>query len=255
LNGPLWFHRKLKSSCTFHLSILRCLLLFTLYFHQPMDSHNSAGKTVADRCKIRHGEPTEEMASPTRDSIIELALLSAVDAAPAALPQAVEIEEEVVLLFDEFHHRLLRYAISLGIGLQDGEDVIQEVFLSLFRHLRLGRPRSNLRGWIFRVAHHLALKHRNSTQRQQARIASDALWVGAHADPAANPEERFGEAQRQQQLLLVFNALPERDRWCLCLRAEGLRYREIADVLGMSLGAVSNSLARSLERLSHVDER
>jgi RNA polymerase sigma-70 factor, ECF subfamily len=195
------------------------------------------------------------MANLARDSIIEPALLGAVEIARTASAPAIEIENAVIFLFDEFRGRLLRYAISLGIGLQDGEDVIQEVFLSLFRHLRLGRSRSNLRGWIFRVAHHLALKQRNSTQRQQARIASDALWVGAHADPAANPEERFGEAQRQQQLLLVFNALPERDRWCLCLRAEGLRYREIADVLGMSLGAVSNSLARSLERLSHVDER
>jgi RNA polymerase sigma-70 factor (ECF subfamily) len=195
------------------------------------------------------------MSDLTRNSIIEPALLGAVEIPRATGASAIEIEHEVILLFDEFHGRLLRYAISLGIGVQDGEDVIQEVFLSLFRHLRLGRSRSNLRGWVFRVAHHLALKQRNSTQRQQARIAPDALLVESHADPAANPEERLGEAQRQRRLLLVFNGLPERDRWCLCLRAEGLRYREIADVLGMSLGAVSNSLARSLERLARADER
>ncbi|MGC2334004.1 MAG: RNA polymerase sigma factor [Candidatus Acidiferrales bacterium] len=194
------------------------------------------------------------MADLTRDSIIDPALLGAVEIARTASAPAIEIEKEVISLFDEFRGRLLRYAISLGVGVQDGEDVIQEVFLSLFRHLHLGRPRSNLRGWIFRVAHHLALKQRNSTQKQQARIAPDTLPAEGHADPAANPEERFGETQRQQQLLLVFHALPERDRWCLCLRAEGLRYREIADVLGMSLGAVSNSLARSLERLSRADE-
>lgn len=195
------------------------------------------------------------MASATRDSIIELGLLSAVDVAPAAAPQAVEIEREVVLLFDEFRGRLLRYAISLGIGPQDGEDVIQEVFLSLFRHLRLGRSRSNLRGWIFRVAHHLALKQRNSRQRQQARTAAEVLPLETRADSAANPEEQLDAIQQRKRLLLIFSALPERDRWCLCLRAEGLRYREIADVLGMSLGAVSNSLARSLARLARADER
>lgn len=195
------------------------------------------------------------MADLMRDSAIGSALLGAVDGAPAADLSAREIEEEVILLFDEFREKLLRYTISLGIGVQDAEDVTQEVFLSLFRHLRLGRSRSNLRGWIFRVAHHLALKHRNSRQRQQARTAPDNFLIDAQADSAANPEEQLNDERRRRRLALVFLVLPERDRWCLLLRAEGLRYREISGVLGMSLGAVSNSLARSLARLARADER
>jgi RNA polymerase sigma-70 factor (ECF subfamily) len=191
----------------------------------------------------------------THETAIDPALLTSVDTSAHATPSAAEVENEVILLFDEFRGRLLRYAISLGIGPHDGEDVIQEVFLSLFRHLRLGRSRSNLRGWIFRVAHHLALKQRNSRQRQHPRTTTEALPLDAQADSAANPEEQFDEMQRRKRLLLTFNALPERDRCCLSLRAEGLRYREIADVLGMSLGAVSNSLARSLARLARADER
>jgi RNA polymerase sigma-70 factor (ECF subfamily) len=49
--------------------------------------------------------------------------------------------------------------------------------------------------------------------------------------------------------------MPEADRNCLLLRAEGLRYREIADALGMSLGAVSKSIARSFEKLNRADRR
>jgi RNA polymerase sigma-70 factor (ECF subfamily) len=52
------------------------------------------------------------------------------------------------------------------------------------------------------------------------------------------------------RLLAVVRALPERDRQCLFLRAEGLRYREIAEALGMSLGAVAASLSRSLGKLA-----
>ena len=189
----------------------------------------------------------------THETAIDSTLLAAVDGVAPSAPSA-GIEDEVVLLFDEFRGRLLRYAISLGIGPQDGEDVIQEVFLSLFRHLRLGRPRSNLRGWIFRVAHHLALKQRNSPWRRQARTSAEALALEERLDSASNPEEQLDELQRRKRLLLIFNALPERDRCCLSLRAEGLRYREIAGVLGMSLGAVSNSLARSLARLARADE-
>jgi RNA polymerase sigma-70 factor (ECF subfamily) len=43
--------------------------------------------------------------------------------------------------------------------------------------------------------------------------------------------------------------LPEVDRLCVQLRAEGLKYREIAHILGISLGGVANTLARSFHRL------
>jgi RNA polymerase sigma-70 factor (ECF subfamily) len=53
----------------------------------------------------------------------------------------------------------------------------------------------------------------------------------------------------------VANALAEQDRRCLFLRAEGLRYRESAGILGMSLGAVTMSLARTLARLARATDR
>ena len=69
--------------------------------------------------------------------------------------------EEVVCLFDQLRDRLLRYVISFGLSAQDGEDVVQDVFLALFRHLKQGRSRRNLRAWVFRVAHNQALKRRS----------------------------------------------------------------------------------------------
>jgi RNA polymerase sigma-70 factor, ECF subfamily len=166
-----------------------------------------------------------------------------------------EIECEVIGLFDQLRAPLLRYALSLGLSLHDGEEVTQEVFLALFRHLHLGRSRRNLRGWMFRVAHNLALKRRIANQRSQVEMDSDRTLAENQLDLSPNPEEQVVSAQRQKRLLAVLNALPEQDRCCLQLRAEGLRYREIARVVGMSLGAVSISLTRSLGRLMCADER
>jgi len=73
-------------------------------------------------------------------------------------------------------------------------------------------------------------------------------------DADLNPEEQVLSNQRQRRLLAVVLALPEQDRLCFSLRAEGLRYREIAEVLGISLGSVSVSLTRSLARLMRADE-
>ena len=170
----------------------------------------------------------------------------------ASTKRSSPLEQEVTGLFDQFRSPLLRYVLSFGLSVCDGEEVIQEVFLSLFRHLQQGRSRENLRGWMFRVAHNLALKQRHTRSPEVSACPEEAL-LRRHAAPDPTPEEALAAKQRQERLLAVVQALPERDRWCLQLRAEGLRYRDISGVLGMSLGAVSLSLVRSLARLSRAD--
>ncbi len=174
----------------------------------------------------------------------------------AALPEKPsEIQREVIDLFDRFRDPLLRYVFSFGISVHDAEEIAQEVFLSLFRHLQLGRSRKNLRGWIFRVGHNLALKQRYANKLSLGRVVCDSGFASQQSDPAPSPEEHLSFAQRQRHLLAVVDALPETDQNCLRLRAEGLRYREIAAVLGISLGSVSLSLSRSLARLARADRR
>jgi RNA polymerase sigma-70 factor (ECF subfamily) len=172
-------------------------------------------------------------------------------AASTKAAQDAALEKDVVLLFDLWRAPLLGYISTLRLAIEDGEEVVQEVFLALFQHLRSGRSRENLRGWVFRVGHNLALKRRAALQRpflQQPDGALDEV-----RDAAPNPEQMLAMKQRQARLLAVVSALPDQDRCCLHLRAEGFRYREIAEVLGISLGSVALSLGRSLERLRHAD--
>src|SRR3984957_13292740 len=164
------------------------------------------------------------MASDAPNAAARLVLLGAIDAALPASPAGDE--DEIIELFDHLRDGLLRYVISLGLGVHDAEDVIQEVFLSLFRHLRLGRSRANLRGWGFRVAHNLALKYRQGASSRQGKGVVAAETLENHVDPAANPEEQLAKNQQQRHLLLAFAALSEPDQLCLRLRVEGLRYRE-----------------------------
>jgi RNA polymerase sigma-70 factor, ECF subfamily len=167
----------------------------------------------------------------------------------------LEIEAEVIRLFDEYRNPLLRYILSFGLSIHDAEETVQDVFLSLFRHLQLGRPRDNLRGWLFRVAHNLALKLRGALHTRVDSEEFTAFVAERQVDPSPDPEQRLASVQRQRRLLAVLQALPECDQCCLQLRAEGLRYREIAEVLDISLGAVSISLSRSIARLARADVR
>jgi len=187
------------------------------------------------------------------DSINELSF----PANPASSPMArlSEIECQVMNLFDQFRDSLLRYALSFGLSPHDAEEVTQEVFLALFRHLQMGRSRKNLRGWIFRVTHNLALKQRYANNARCETVDLGEVIAEQKNDPSPNPEEHLSSAQRRQRLLAVVEALPEVDQNCIRLRAEGLRYREIAAVLEISLGTVSTSLTRSIARLARADGR
>lgn len=170
---------------------------------------------------------------------------------PARGP-AEETTEEVVNLFNQFRNPLLRYVFTLGLSTHDGEEVVQEVFLALFQHLKQGKPRTNLKGWVFRVAHNLALKQRARNGRKD-RLHSEEGSAAEYLAQGLNPEEQLAGVQRRQRLLAAVEALTETDRCCLYLRAEGLRYRQIAEVVGISLGGVSLSLSRSLGRLAEAD--
>ena len=80
----------------------------------------------------------------------------------------------------------------------------------------------------------------------------DLAWASHRLDPGLDPEQRFVQAQLQSRLEAVLQALPAQDRECLVLRAEGLRYRDIARVQGRSLGAVALALKRALEDFGNL---
>src|SRR5271154_202191 len=93
------------------------------------------------------------------------------------------LENVVVVFFDQFRDPLIRYLASFGLAFPDSEEVLQEVFLSLFQHLDRGRSDDNIRGWLFRVAHNLALKKRYRTQ-QESEVRTDVGAAAFAIDPA-----------------------------------------------------------------------
>jgi RNA polymerase sigma-70 factor, ECF subfamily len=168
---------------------------------------------------------------------------------------AAQFEDEVVGLFAELRVPLLRYLSGFPLSSHDSEDVVQETFLALFQHLRSGKSHANVRGWVFRTAHNLALKKRHRARRDLQHAIPLAEGDLAPIDSAPSPEDRLAFHQTQQHLRSVVRALPEQSRWCLYLRAEGLRYREIAAVLKISLGSVAGYLDRSLAQIARAAQR
>jgi RNA polymerase sigma-70 factor (ECF subfamily) len=157
---------------------------------------------------------------------------------------------EVISLYESFRQSLFRYARSFGLYDSDCEEIIQETFLALYRHLLARKPRDHFRAWLFKVARNFVLK-----RLAEDRAEVDLAWAANALDPGLDPEQRLVEAQLHARLKAVLLALPEQDRECLVLRSEGFRYRDIARIQGRSLGAIAATLKRSLAKISEVYER
>src|SRR5207302_9648090 len=75
---------------------------------------------------------------------------------------------EATTLYRELRKPLLRYLICLGLSADEAQDVFQDAFLSLQRHLTSGGSQKNIRSWLFRVAHNAARNRQNRYDRRFA---------------------------------------------------------------------------------------
>ncbi len=121
-------------------------------------------------------------------------------ASEAVPPSLSDTEREVTRLFDESRTSIFRYVLSFGLLAEDGEEITQEAFLALFRHLNLGKSRQNLRGWLFSVAHNLALKRCHINRRSRYDTDFHRPDAESRFDPGLNPEEQVLCAQRHIRL-------------------------------------------------------
>src|SRR5436305_3026840 len=159
--------------------------------------------------------------------------------------------EELALLFTELRGPLLRYLLSLSLTRAEAEDALQETFLRLCEQFASGVC-INLRGWVFRVAHNLALdQHRRQVRRTEVSYESSALEheppLPQPRDPRVTPEQHAIDQQLNERLEFAMRKLPQHQQYCLHLRAEGLRYREIAEVLGVGTSTISDWVQAALE--------
>jgi len=171
------------------------------------------------------------------------------DAVPWTLPLArfPSTDREATTLFGELRKPLLRYLMCLGLSSEDAQDVVQDAFLSLHRHLSGGGSEQNIRSWLFRVAHNQARNRQNSFDR---RFSAPLDGAAETVLDEATPERVLLEKEKFARLGSAIRSLSGAERECLLLRASGLRYREIGEVLGVPTSTVADIVERAVKKLA-----
>lgn len=159
------------------------------------------------------------------------------------------LEQKVAELFELLRDPIYRYVCRLIGKIPEAEDLTQETFLRLFDSLQKGHAMGNVRPWLYRVAHNLAI----DWLRQQGRVEQaeeNSLLLNSIIDVKPDAEQRLLANERQRQFRAVMMQLSPQQRHCLFLRAEGLNYREIGEVLGIGISTVATFLGRAIKRIA-----
>jgi RNA polymerase sigma-70 factor, ECF subfamily len=154
-----------------------------------------------------------------------------------------------------YHASIFHVAYRMLGDSAESSDVVQEIFIKVFRNIGGFKGESALKTWIFRIAFSEILnrlrwwksRHRSSTVSLDDQPNGHEHYV---ADSSPTPEEVLELKEREQAIQHALVRLSSDHRSIIVLRdIEGFSYTEIAEVLGVSIGTVKSRLARAREDL------
>lgn len=157
--------------------------------------------------------------------------------------------------FDEVYERyspmVYNLALRLAGSTEEAEDLCQETFLKIYRHLAGFQGRSSLSTWIYRVALNNCRSRYRRQRRWRTRLLPDSTeQLERLEDGRRGPEERAVARDSVETISAAIVQLPRIFREAVVLRdIESLSYEEIAEVLGLRIGTVRSRIARGRDRL------
>jgi len=169
------------------------------------------------------------------------------------------------LLMERHAPRVFRVAFGITRSHADAEEVVQDVFLTLFRKIDAFEGRASLGTWLYRVAANAALIKRRGKRAEVEVSLEDYLptfKADGHregdralllADWSRTPDRELLSDEAREILEDGLAMLPEHYRAILVLRdVEELSNEEVADILGESVGSVKSRLHRARMALREV---
>jgi len=162
--------------------------------------------------------------------------------------------------FEEVYSRFAQMVFNLAYRMsgraEDAEDLAQEVFLRIYRHLGRFNGRSALKTWVYRVTLNHCRSKLGRRRYPTQPLAEENDGEGARLiDEGRSPEDQALANDAGRQVLAALRQVKPVFREAVVLRdLQGLSYDEIAEILKVRIGTVRSRIARGRERLRIVLE-
>lgn len=163
-------------------------------------------------------------------------------------------------LVDRYQRRLLNFVYRTIGDRERGEDLVQEVFIRVHRHLHRFDQSKKFSTWIYTIASNLAKNELRNRSRNPLVLFQTIKknWEADHRplqfeDHRLRPDDLFRKRHLQELVQWAVSQLPEHHRMVFVLRElEGKTYEEIAEVTNCNLGTVKSRLNRARNRFAQV---
>jgi RNA polymerase sigma-70 factor (ECF subfamily) len=151
-------------------------------------------------------------------------------------------------LFERHHNKILGFCVRRLSTREEAEDAVQTVFVNALRALQRGVVPISEEAWLFKIAENVCRETHRSNGRRRLREVSEPEDF---ADPVARDGAAMSDTARG--LISALDTLPENQRRALLLREwRGLSYKEIANDLRCTVGAVETLIFRARRNMAQA---
>lgn len=152
------------------------------------------------------------------------------------------------VLYERFRERVYNVALRVVGNVEEAQDVLQDVFLLLFRKIHRFRARAAFASWVYRITVNMALDHVRRRKRGPSPSSGAVITdrMDELEDDLTLPERGLARLDLQGHVREALDTLSERLRIVIILRyLEDLSYADIAEILDCSIGTVKSRLNRA----------
>ena len=156
-------------------------------------------------------------------------------------------------LVSRYQESLIRLCKGFLHNEEDARDVTQEIFIEVIESISHFRENAKLSTWLYRIAVNKALNHLRKNKLKHLSISLDMLHSNVRSMPyksnsyeSIDPADNMEKSDRKKQIRLAIDGLPKNQRIAFVLNKYlDLSYREIADIMDISVSAVESLIHRA----------
>ena len=156
-------------------------------------------------------------------------------------------EQQFRELVEKYSEQLYWHVRSIVGSHEDADDILQEVFVKVWKALPGFRGDSSVNTWLWRIATNEALSF---LRKQKVRAALRFSSLDAEAERVLDSDPWFDGDEAQRRLAVAVAKLPDKQRAVFCMRYfEEMPYEEISAITGTSVGALKASYHQAAEKI------
>ena len=162
-------------------------------------------------------------------------------------------QEALREIFERHHQKVYRVAYGVLRQREEALDIVQEVFIKLFRSIKNFRGKSRFSTYLYRMAVNTAIDHLRKARKSHVSSLDQEEGFEPAEEPERRPDRIFLYREMEGKVNEALNELPADQRTAIVLReVEGLSYQEIAETMKSSIGTVMSRLHYGRRRMQEL---